>query len=486
MCGRVGVWACPDSHTPVLPYPHTPTPPYPHTSGISAQFGWRWLSSSEGAVAIADSEYSNNFANVAIDGKWLGPGDPLESNRWHSSLAKPHPHWVWIRFRLPAVISKVVIHRADIVGHPVDFVGEYSPDGGLTFRTLFSVKGCRMTPETWTIERTFPEVTTDNFRLRITRSSNERNPDYAQVSEIEVFGEHPTVMVGPPVYIALLPAEVMAPSDSAGLTVKETTNEIEFRSGFLRVALSKSEPRISALCWDSLGEGKLGENLLKPDGATPSRSGVFPDPDAASSTVYTREGNVIRYETIHPDDVRSRWQIRVEEKSIWMSLASAVPVGRVARTPSGIRFAFACEKTPVAPISNPSKDSSCPLPCLLHAPDFGTLLVEGNGRLIGESVRPQARWNASVVAASRPRTDGLYVLPAGASSLELRFSVRSDTIPAAKLLGKDARLCAMPRHWLNGFQYRPDFGILSNNIVSDNCCFCMHQYADLAVFSADL
>lgn len=453
---------------------------------ISAAHAANVALSSQGAVAIADSEYSNQLAGFAIDGKWLGPGDPAESNRWHSSLAKPHPHWVWIRFGLPAVISKVVIHRADIVGHPVDFVGEYSPDGGLTFRTLFSVKGCRMTPETWTIERTFPEVTADNFRLRITRSSNERNPEYAQVSEIEVFGEHPTAMVGPPVYIALLPAEVVAPSDSAGLTVNETTNEIEFRSGFLRIALSKSEPRISALCWDSLGEGKLGENLLKPDGAAPCRSSVFPDPDAASSTVYTREGNVVQYETIHPDDVRSRWLIRVEEKSIYMSLTSAVPLGRVARTPSGIRLAFACEKTPVAPISNPSKDSSCPLPCLLHAPDYGTLLVEGGGRLIGESIRPQARWNASLVPMDLPREDGLYVLPAGVSSFETTLSVRSDTIPAAKVVGKDVRLRGMPRYWLNGFQYRPDFGILSNNIVSDNCCFCMHQYADLAVFSPDL
>jgi len=463
--------------------------------GVSAAHAANVALSSEGAVAIADSEYSNQLAGFAIDGKWLGPGDPSESNRWHSALAKPHPHWVWIRFRLPAVISKVVIHRADIIDHPVDMTGEYSADGGLTFRTLFSVNGCRMTPETWTIERTFPEVTTDNFRLRITRSSNERNPDYAQLSEIEVFGDFvsPTSKTSPPIQTKPLPAPKLMRSDHKGLTITETADEIEFRSKWLRLAVSKTEARITALCWDSLGEGKVEVNLLKPGadgGARLSRMPLFPVEESRGETRMTRDGNLVRYEMTHPDGAPSRWEIRVEEKIVRMAITTALPVARVTRSPQGLTMAFACDKTPVAPFANPTKSDAAPLPCLLHAPDFGSLLIErsdkAGGSVIGESVRPQARWNASVVAASRPRSDGLYVLPAGVASFETTLSVRSNTIPAAKLLGKDARLRAMPRYWLNGFQYRPDFGILSNNIVSDNCCFCMHQYADLAVFSSDL
>jgi len=402
---------------------------------VGPAWGANFALSSEGAVAVADSEYAHFSARSAIDGTWIGPGEPSDRNRWHSALEKAHPHWVWIRFRQPAVISKVVIHRADIVGHPVDFVGEYSPDEGLTFRTLFSVTDCRMTPETWTIERTFPEVTTDNFRLRILRSSNERNPDYAQVSEIEVFGEYAARAVGPAVCIAVLPDPALIPSDSTGLRVKETPNEVEFRSNSLRIAFSKSEARITALCWDSLGDGKLDANLLKTDGATLELGRVFPDSDAPASTIFIRDGNVIRYETMHPDDLQSRWEIRVEEKSVRTVLALAVPGARVARMPGGIRFAFACDKTPVAPLANPNEAAGAPLPCLLHAPDFGTLLVEGSGRLIGESIRPQARWNASLVPMKLPRADGLYVMPAGASSFEITLSVRGDTIPAPELLG---------------------------------------------------
>ena len=59
----------------------------------------------EGAIAIADSELANFTANLAIDGKAVGPGDAPEANRWHAGLGKPHPHWLWIRFRQPARIT---------------------------------------------------------------------------------------------------------------------------------------------------------------------------------------------------------------------------------------------------------------------------------------------------------------------------------------------------------------------------------------------
>jgi hypothetical protein len=94
---------------------------------------------SNGARIIADSVYPPYVAELAIDGKSIGPGDRVDANRWHSALGKPHPHWVWIRFRAPARISRVVVHRADLVDYPVEFVGEFSSDGGFTFHTLFSV-----------------------------------------------------------------------------------------------------------------------------------------------------------------------------------------------------------------------------------------------------------------------------------------------------------------------------------------------------------
>ncbi|MGO8752932.1 MAG: hypothetical protein ACLQNE_43880, partial [Thermoguttaceae bacterium] len=86
---------------------------------------------SQGATAAADSVYRNGqdpaFAvSNANDGKWIGFGDPPDKNRC-SFGDLPHPHWLWIRFRQPARISRVVVHRAHDVDYPVDFAGEYSP-----------------------------------------------------------------------------------------------------------------------------------------------------------------------------------------------------------------------------------------------------------------------------------------------------------------------------------------------------------------------
>ena len=64
----------------------------------------------EGAVAIADSEYGGDSASRAIDGISCVSNKSPQRNRWHAAVEKPHPHWVWIRFRQPVRISRVVVH----------------------------------------------------------------------------------------------------------------------------------------------------------------------------------------------------------------------------------------------------------------------------------------------------------------------------------------------------------------------------------------
>ncbi|MEK9138946.1 MAG: hypothetical protein AAB393_17645, partial [Bacteroidota bacterium] len=46
-------------------------------------------------------------------------------------------------------------------------------------------------------------------------------------------------------------------------------------------------------------------------------------------------------------------------------------------------------------------------------------------------------------------------------------------------------LAGLRRAWLNVFGFRPEIGLLSNNSVSDNCLFCMYEYADMAVFTPE-
>ena len=456
---------------------------------------------SEGAVAVADSEFTHSpyreggeLAGYVNDGKWLGRGDPPEANRWHAAPWKPHPHWVWIRFRQPARITRVVIHRADLLVYPVDFAGEYSPDGGETLHPLFQVSDNQMSARTFTVKCSFDSVVTDNFRLWIDRSAYQKHPDYAQLSEIEVFGEYVDVSPKTAAVAAALqlPPPVFEPTQADALVVTRRDSEIEFRSAWLRLAASLERPQITALCWDSLGEGRLDKNLLKPDAAGGARIEavpLFPAPTSEGQATVEREANVLRYGVPLFGDVQARWEIQVEPKVVRMALSRAAADVMLFRVPPSVQFAFDVSQTPVAPLANPQPGVPAPLPCLLHAADYGSLLIKrtdgAQAEIVAKPLRGIRQWNATLVEGAGSRRDGLYSARAGVSRWETVFSVESVS-PLADVVREEPRLRALPRHWLDVFQYRPDIGILSNNIVSDNAVFCMFTFTDPAVFTPPL
>jgi len=455
---------------------------------------------SEGAVAVADSEFTHSayreggeLACYVNDGKWIGRGDPPEANRWHAAPWKPHPHWVWIRFRQPARITRVVIHRADLLVYPVDFAGECSPDGE-TLRTLFQVSDNEMNARTFTVKRSFDPVVTDNFRLRIDRSAYAEHPDYAQLSEIEVFGDYVDVSpkTAPVAGAPQLPPPVFEPTQEDALVVTRCDSEIAFRSPWLRFEASLERPQITALCWDSLGEGHLDKNLLKPGAAGGARIEavpLFPSRAPAGQGTVEQEANVLRYEVALCGDVQARWEIRVEPKVVRMALSWAAADAVLYRVPPSAQFAFDVGQTPVAPLANPQPGVPAPLPCVLHAADYGSLLITrtdgGQAGIVAKPLRGVRQWNATLLEGAGSRRDGLYAARAGVSRWEASFSVESVS-PLPDVVREEPRLRALPRHWLNVFQYRPDIGILSNNIVSDNAVFCMFTFTDPAVFTPPL
>ena len=454
---------------------------------------------SAGGVAISDSDYGGHTARFANDGHWAGPGGNPGTNRWHAALGKPHPHWVWIRFRQPAQIDQMILRRADLADYPVDFVGEFSRDGGFTFQRLFIVTNQQMTAEEFTVERRFAPVVTDNFRLRILRSSHREYPNSAQLSEVEVFGEFAGERAAEkPLSAAKLVQDIALRSNAArGVEIVQGDTEIEFRSKWLRLAVSKTAPRITALCWDSLGEGRVNQNLLKSSpngGAGLSFVPLFPETGrraAASGFSVEVDGNVVRYSQNLPGGESARWEVRVEANQFQVAATADLPKNSLSRAPVSLKFAFDVGRTPVAPLANPKPGVAAPLPCVLHAADFGSLRVRSLTKgsdlcLVGEPIRPAAQWNAAFGQPVKGRAlDGLFVLPSQREQWHIEFSVVS-LAPAPELIQTEPRLRDLPRSWLNTFQYRPDLGILANNIVSDNAVFCMFTFTDPAVFTPPL
>lgn len=135
-----------------------------------------------GASASSDSEYAKEPGCTAkvVDGVIATPGD--FSNRWHSSLDQPHPHWVEVHLAKPAKISTVVIHFADPAGYPVSFEGTVRVNG--QERQVIHVTGNQQ-PQVYRAK--IEPVTTDGFRLTIRASANPAYPNAAQISEIELY-----------------------------------------------------------------------------------------------------------------------------------------------------------------------------------------------------------------------------------------------------------------------------------------------------------
>lgn len=143
-----------------------------------------------GAIATSDSEYGPEAGCTAKvnDGVLATAAD--FSNRWHSSVESPHPHWVQIKLARPAQIGTVVINFADPDGAAVEFRCLVSVDGverevlHVTDNQERRVYRAQITP-----------VLTDTFRLIIESSANPKYPNAAQVSEIQLFAPAPTTSI---------------------------------------------------------------------------------------------------------------------------------------------------------------------------------------------------------------------------------------------------------------------------------------------------
>jgi F5/8 type C domain len=451
-------------------------------------------SAKQGAVAIADSEFGRYTADQLIDGEWVRAGEPAEKNRWHSGQVKSYPHWIWIRFKQPAKIHRAVFHPADGQNYPIAMIGEFSTNDGTSFSTVFTITNNQLPEKKISFEKSFPPVVADNFRIRILRSSG--NIEEAQLSEVEVFGKFVQAPQKPDRDVTNDSAPSLQSTSTEGLEISDRPAEIEFRSPWLRLAISKTEPRITALCWDNLGKGKVSENFLKtsPDGGVRAfQKSLFPEPWLPGANPTVRDGNVVRFsQTLSlSGNVLALWQIRVEPKSFTLSVTTTANEPIAVRKPFALQFAFDPSKTPVAPLGNPDSSDALPLPCLFHAPDYGTLLVRSTSDVpvclrAEPAVRSQTQWNALLQVSANPRPeDGLFVQPAGQTHFELNFSVESTT-PFPEIIANEPRLASLSRSWLNSFQYRPDYGILANNILSDNAPLSLFAFTDPAVFTPAL
>ena len=141
-------------------------------------------------------------------GAWVTQAGKWQGKRWISQMDQPHPHWVWIDMGKPRRIDRVVVRCSSLRNHPTDLRGQYSTDGGVTVKDLFTATDLVPSARKLAWEFRFKPVVTDNFRLLVEKSASSHSTNYTQLSQIEVYGKDvPTgeTTVPPPAPAALWP-----------------------------------------------------------------------------------------------------------------------------------------------------------------------------------------------------------------------------------------------------------------------------------------
>lgn len=420
--------------------------------------------------------------------------DALGSCHWQSNVFQHLPQWVWVHFRAPRRIDKVVLHAASLESIPVEFSGQYR-DRGAAFHTLFHVQRAEFDAKALTYTVHFAPAVTDNFRLVIERTAATETPQswWAELAQLEVFGTDATPGVAADsisaakndrMYAALAPTQFSPQVEDLG-------QALAIGTPWYRLVLDKRQPRIVSLALDSLGKGELGVNLLQAGGAYPVLNQPFEESMPLAAGALTQSGNVFRYPPVEvAPGAYEQVVIRAGAKGFDLSLAVAANHKLLLR--GGLfRFEFAANQTPTTFVSHPSKLLNyVGLPTYMAAPDFGTVYITRTGDAAAfyrrpSSLFPATSYDVDVTPQQPTSEDGLNEIGPRAWHTTLHFGVEA-VEPLPELVSHDPRVERFPKYSLDMTQWRQDTGVVSNSVMSINCGLAMLFYAEQAVWAPHL
>ena len=246
---------------------------------------------------------------------------------------------------------------------------------------------------------------------------------------------------------------------TACLAEEQPRGAFEHRTPYYRIALARQGLLVESLDVDSLGQGKVGSNLLggaaveKARLETPAGRVFYRLPQAAEPAV---------------------WEFRFAEKTI--KLVSRHVPGQPS-PPLVLRFDQTRSHATVLGRMKP-RTLHMAVPCLIHVPDHGTFRVTCDvpDQALGVDARRYAgRW----VQAAFP--------PADAHNPTVTYTLEVVSLwPKAAAIAGDPRYDGFRRNYLTIFQVNPRLGVLANNSSSDVAALCFHEYSEVARFAPPL
>ena len=259
--------------------------------------------------------------------------------------------------------------------------------------------------------------------------------------------------------LASMPFPSFCAAAGAGPAVIEESDGIRVRSEYLNVKFSLGRPALVFLAVDSLGDGRVGHDVMSAGDGSGAAYSVARTVDANGASLrYSRGGPP------HAGD--EEWTLGATGRAIsFRSRWSA------ATQPEPLTLSFDTRRCYSTLLGLFDAKGNIALPAVLHLPGFGTLRL-ASGRPRGDAVGYASGpgWiKVTLPAASR-----------ASPSVEYLWDVTT-ICPQVPGIQGDRRLDGFRRNWLNIFQLNPNRRLLSNNTNSDSCGFCYYEYGDIAL-----
>ena len=235
--------------------------------------------------------------------------------------------------------------------------------------------------------------------------------------------------------------------------------EVDFKSPYYALSLSRTNPAIACLSVDGLGQGRLSQNpvFIESQPAQPWQIQKVGAKQLACRPVGADPKSPPEWEFEFGQDtflIRSRF------------------IEGQAATPLILTFNQHSNHATLLGLMLP-REQRVLLPALLHLPDLGSVRITAD--VPGWKLDYDARRNVPrpFVRISFP--------PAVASTPRVEYRCEVTAIyPPLKGIEKDPMFDGFRRSYLNMLQVNPRVQMLANNSSSDPCAFTVYEYADIA------
>ena len=406
---------------------------------------------------------------------------------WSSMPQQNMPQWAWVRFAGMRRVDRLALYAGDNLR---DFIGEYSTDGGVTFKTLIERKDQRSGKDgTYAID--FDPVVIDNLRVRITKVEPSPTSGFEMVTmrELEVYGDDAgAVPAAPtlPVSVDKLKASALSVGTNEPVQVREQSDRLVVETPWYRVELDKERPRIIQLGVDATGRGAFSIRLLEKNGGFAWMSPLLMEERFPTDGALQRDGNVVRYAPVTlADGVLGRVALRFHERAFDLELTTRS--GQSVPLHGGVfRMAFDVLQTLCAFYGRPNDPVGIvTTPCYLHAPDCGTFRLTSSGGAMTILQNQSAHQLFDFAPAATGDDARLVRVPSGDWQGALTFTV-DPQVPFPDIVKDEPRLALMPRYALNIAQWSVNRGLLANSVVGGQCPLSTQFYGEMGVYTPAL